>query len=81
MAKREDFFECTLACDNNEYRFHFRAWSGEDAEAHFREALQANGVTFPGTLMIRNPQGQVVRHAAYTPTAPADAGGPISSPR
>ena len=79
MAKREEFFECTLASDNNEYRFHFRAWNAEDAEAHFREALHANGVAVPGTLLIRDPQGRVVRHSAYTPTSQADVRAPIAN--
>ncbi len=73
MPKRESFFECVFACDRNEYQFHFRAWDEVEAELHFRETLRGYGVSSPGTLLIRNVKGQIVRRADYAPAAADDA--------
>jgi hypothetical protein len=58
---REQFFECTFASGRKEYRFHCRAWDPDEAGAHFRSLLLKDGVVDPGTLMIRNLRGQVLR--------------------
>lgn len=62
---REKFFECVFAPDRNEYRFHVRAWSAEQAEEHFRASLRDNGVREPGTLLIRNRKGVEVLRSGY----------------
>ena len=54
-----------VAPDRNEYRFHVRAWSAEQAEAHFRASLRENGVREPGTLLIRNRKGVEVLRSGY----------------
>jgi len=64
-GSREKFFECVFAPDRNEYRFHVRAWSAEQAEAHFRASLRENGVREPGTLLIRNRKGVEVLRSGY----------------
>ena len=64
-SPREDIFECVFAPDRNEYRFHVRAWSAEQAEAHFRASLRENGVREPGTLLIRNRKGVEVLRSGY----------------
>ena len=64
-STREDFFECVFAPDRNEYRFHVRAWSAEQAEVHFRASLRENGVREPGTLLIRNRKGVEVLRSGY----------------
>ncbi len=73
MAAREQFFECTLACDNNEYQFHFRAWNAADAERHFRECLVANGLTARGALLIRDSKGNLLRRGTYPDPPVGDA--------
>jgi len=65
MSAREQFYECTLSCDNNEYQFHFRAWNAADAERHFRDALVANGLTARGALLIRDAKGNLLRRSTY----------------
>ena len=65
MAKREQFFKCTLASDRNEYQFHCRAWTPDEAERHFRSMLESDGVRLPGTLSIRDLRGHLLRHGAY----------------
>lgn len=62
---REQFFECTFASGRNEYRFHCRAWDPDEAEAHFRSLLASDGVADPGTLLIRNLRGQVLRRGDF----------------
>jgi len=64
-GSREKFFECVFAPDRNEYRFHVRAWSAEQAEEHFRASLRDNGVREPGTLLIRNRKGVEVLRSGY----------------
>ena len=64
-GSREKFFECVFAPDRNEYRFHVRAWSAEQAEEHFRASLRDNGVRDPGTLLIRNRKGVEVLRSGY----------------
>jgi hypothetical protein len=67
MAKRdrEQFFECTFASDRNEYQFHCRAWTPDEAEGHFRSMLESDGVSLPGTLRIRDLRGHVLRSGSY----------------
>ncbi len=67
MAKREPFFECVLVADRNEYRFHLRAWTAEEAELHFREELRSNGVTASGELQVLDRNGGLARRSAYAP--------------
>jgi len=67
LSKRESFFECVFVSDKNEYRFHFRAWTPEDAAKHFRDALRSNGVTSTGALLIRGPEGELLRRVPYDP--------------
>jgi hypothetical protein len=62
---RESFFECVLAQDGNEYRFHVRAWTAEEAEQHIRASLRENGVREPGTLVVRNRRGAEVLRSGY----------------
>jgi hypothetical protein len=64
-GSRERFFECVFAPDRNEYRFHVRAWSAEQAEEHFRASLRENGVREPGTLLIRDRKGVEVLRSGY----------------
>ncbi len=73
MSKREGFFECVFASDGNEYQFHLRAWNEAEAELHLREMLCGYGVSFPGTLLIRNLKGKIVRRAHYAPSAAEEA--------
>jgi hypothetical protein len=62
---REQFFECTLAGAGSEYRLHCRAWDPGEAEDHFRSLLEHGGVADPGTLLIRDLRGHVLRRGAY----------------
>ncbi|HEX9050041.1 MAG TPA: hypothetical protein VF841_05855 [Anaeromyxobacter sp.] len=73
MPERERFFECVFVSERNEYQFHFRAWSEAEAERHFRETLRGYGISSPGTLLIRNAKGRLVRRADYTPSSCEDA--------
>lgn len=73
MQKREGIFECVFASDGNEYPFHLRAWNEEEAELHLRDLLHEYGVRSPGTLLIRNLKGQVVRRADYSAPAARNA--------
>ncbi len=70
MARRdrEQFFECTFASGRNEYQFHCRAWNPDEAEEHFRSLLVSDGVVDPGTLLVRNLRGQVLRRGDYGPS-------------
>ncbi len=76
MQKRESFFECVFASEGNEYQFHFRACNEVEAELHFRDTLRGYGVSSPGTLLIRNVKGQLVRRADYALAAADDAVSP-----
>lgn len=73
MSKREGFYECVFASGGNEYQFHFRAWNEAEAEQHLRETLSGYRVSFPGTLLIRNLKGQILRRAPYAPSAADEA--------
>jgi hypothetical protein len=72
MNKRGRFFECVFSSEGNDYQFHFKAWNEEEAELHFRETLRGYGVRSHGTLLIRNPKGQIIRRAEYTPSTAED---------
>lgn len=65
MRARERFFECIFSQDGNEYRFHVRAWSAEEAEAHIRTSLHDNGVREPGTLLVRDGKGAELLRSGY----------------
>ena len=63
--RRERFYECTFVQERNEYRFHVRAWSPEDAAEHLRAALRDDGVREAGTLLVRDRKGSVVAQREY----------------
>jgi hypothetical protein len=71
MSKREEFYECVYASGKSEYEFHLRAWTDSEAELVLREALEDNHVASPGTLVIRNSRGNVLRRARYVPSSPS----------
>ena len=57
MAARESFYECIFSPEGNEYRFHVRAWSAEEAQEHLRASLRENGVREPGAIRVRDRKG------------------------
>jgi len=65
MRTRERFFECVFAQDGNEYRFHVRAWSATEAEAHIRASLHDNGVRDAGILVVRDRKGSELLRTEY----------------
>jgi hypothetical protein len=65
MRTRERFFECIFTQDGNDYRFHVRAWSATEAEAHIRTSLHDNGVRDPGTLVVRDRKGSELLRSEY----------------
>jgi len=67
MGLRESFFECVFLSDRNEYVFHFRGWSAEEAEAHFREALIGDGLLVAGAIEVRDARHKVLRRSKYLP--------------
>jgi hypothetical protein len=66
-VKRERFFECLFVSDRNEYRFHFRAWSAEEAGQHLLDDLRDHGLTASGELRVLDPRGRVVLRSEYVP--------------
>lgn len=71
MPAHERFFECILVADRNEYRFHFRAWTPDEAEFHLRRELESWGVALPGELRVVDARGRVVLSSAYAPPSSA----------
>ena len=65
MAPRERFFVCVFEQDRNEYRFHVRAWTAEEAEAHLRASLREDGVRDPGSIVVRDERGAVLASSPY----------------
>jgi hypothetical protein len=65
VTTREPFFECVLVCDRNEYRFHFRAWSAEQAELHLREELLEAGARERGEVQVFDTKGRLLRRGAF----------------
>jgi hypothetical protein len=65
MTSHEQFFECTLVLDLNEYCFHIRAWDAAEAEDHLCTSLRENGLHQPGAIFIRDGRGTVLRSASY----------------
>lgn len=65
MRARESFWECVFNPDGNEYRFHVRAWSAEEAEEHLRASLRENGVREAGAILVRDRRGVDVRRSGY----------------
>jgi hypothetical protein len=57
MSSREQFFECVLRQDRDEYRFHVRAWNAKAAEEEARASLRNSGIQESGMLAIRDPKG------------------------
>jgi hypothetical protein len=64
MARREResgptrgdrFYECVFAADRNEYRFHLRAWTPEEAAYHFDAELRENGLAVPARSASSTP--------------------------
>lgn len=70
MAKRERFFDCAFEHARNEYRFHIRAWTPDEAGEHLRAALREDGVREDGTLVVRDRRGSIVFRSAYAPGLP-----------
>jgi hypothetical protein len=73
MDRREAFFECVYAADRNEYVFHLRAWSAEEAESHLRERLRGFGLVTSGTVLIRDPKGRVVLSSDFRARSKSNA--------
>jgi hypothetical protein len=67
MPKREPYFECVFVADRNEYRFHFRSRSAEEAERHLRDELQEWGLDVSGEVRVVDARGRVVRCSTYGP--------------
>ncbi len=65
MAPRERFFECVLALDQNEYRFHVRAWTAQEAWDHLGASLRENGLTEAGTLVVLDERGGELLRSPY----------------
>jgi hypothetical protein len=61
MTSREPFYECVLISERNEYHFHLRAWTAEEAEAQFRAVLQEHGVAADGIVRVLGLNGAVLR--------------------
>ncbi len=73
MAPRERFYECVLALDQNEYRFHVRAWTAEEACDHLGASLRENGLLDAGELVVLDGKGgELLRRSLE---AGPDAGG------
>jgi hypothetical protein len=68
-TKRERFFECVFAAERNEYRFHLRAWTPEEAAEHLRAELGANGLAVRGELRVVDRRGRVLVSLEYEPPA------------
>jgi hypothetical protein len=66
MTTREKFFECVLALDHNEYRFHVRAWTPEEAQEHLCASLRENGVQETGVLTVLDGRGVELRRITYS---------------
>ncbi len=66
MSRREPFYECVLISERNEYHFHVRAWTAEEAEAHFRALLHESGVIGDGTVCVLGLKGTVLRSSPFT---------------
>jgi hypothetical protein len=69
MSLREPFFECVFVSGRNEYRFHVRAWTAEEAECHLREALQSHGLVARGEVRVQDARGRLVRRGRFEPTS------------
>jgi hypothetical protein len=72
MPSRVPYFECVFVADRNEYRFHFRCPSAEEAERHLCEELREWGLAVAGEVRVMDARGRVVRRTAYDP--PLDGG-------
>jgi hypothetical protein len=70
-TRRERFFECVFVAERNEYRFHLRAWTPEEAAQHLKAALWESGLVVPGELRVVDPRGRVLVRLAYEPPARA----------
>lgn len=69
MPNRDPYFECVLVADRNEYRFHFRSPSAQEAERHLRDELREWGVDVSGEVRVLDGKGRVVVRTAYWPPA------------
>ena len=66
-TRRERFYECVFAAARNEYRFHLRAWTPEEAAYHLDAELRENGLAVPGHIRIVDPGGKTVLSLEYAP--------------
>ena len=73
MTKREEFYECEYVSGRGDFQFHVRAWSALEAEHSLRESLASAGVRAPGTMVIRDLKGRVLRRSRFSPPAQAEA--------
>ena len=69
QIKRERFYECVFVADRNEYRFHLRAWTPEEAAEHLRTELDENGVSIPGEIRVMDRQ-KVLLTLDFSPRQP-----------
>ncbi len=65
MTSREPFYECMFVSERNEYRFHVRAWTADEAEAHLRSALESSGLTAEGEPRVLDSKGRLLRRSAF----------------
>ncbi len=72
MRDRETYFECRQA-GIPEQKAYVRAWSYAEAEMIFRERLSAEGVTAPGTIVVKAPGRNATDRAEYVSTVGARA--------
>jgi hypothetical protein len=66
-TRRERFFECVFAVERNEYRFHLRAWTPEEAAYQLDAELRENGFAIPGELHVLGSRGEVLLSVEYAP--------------
>ena len=69
MPNRDPTFECVLVVDRNEYRFHFRSSSAQEAERHLRDELREWGVESSGEVLVLDGKGRVLLRSPYLPPA------------
>lgn len=66
MTTREALFACTLSASGDPpFRELVRAWSAGEAAQQFGERLREAEVALPGTIVVSDLGGRVVRRAAY----------------
>ena len=53
--------------ERNEYRFHFRAWTPEEAAQHLTDQLAENDVEVEGEIRVLDANGAVLLRRGYGP--------------